>query len=80
MQSKKISWIVAIRRTLFATALAVLSNVAFADSDYTAEWGPSVGSMAPMLSAVDQDGNRRDMSSLSGSEGLLFIFNRSVDW
>ena len=80
MQSKKVSWIVAIRRSVFATALAVISHVALADSDYAAAWGPNVGAVAPMLSAVDQDGNRRELSNLSGSEGLLFIFNRSVDW
>jgi hypothetical protein len=33
-----------------------------------------------MLSAVDQDGNLRNLQSLSSDKGLLFVFNRSVDW
>jgi len=33
-----------------------------------------------MLSALDQDGDQQDLESLKGSSGLLFVFNRSVDW
>jgi len=61
-------------------ALASLSHFAHADSEYAAAWGPSVGATAPMLSALDQDGNHQDLESLKGSNGLLFVFNRSVDW
>lgn len=65
---------------LFALLLACTSPFALADSEYAAAWGPSVGSQAPMLSALDQDGNPQDLKSLTGANGLLFVFNRSVDW
>jgi hypothetical protein len=55
-------------------------QLAFAESKYAAAWGPSVGSMVPMLAAADQDGNQQTLDTLKGSNGLLFVFNRSVDW
>ncbi len=69
-----------LRRSLFAVAIAGMTQFAFADSEYAAAWGPSVGSTAPMLSANDQAGNLQNLETLSGSNGLLFVFNRSVDW
>jgi hypothetical protein len=36
--------------------------------------------MVPMLAAADQDGNQQTLDTLKGSNGLLFVFNRSVDW
>lgn len=80
MQSSIIRRSKPMRLTLFAFALAVLTPFAYADSAYATAWGPSVGSVAPMLSAADQDGRQQDIKSLSGSNGLLFVFNRSVDW
>ncbi len=69
-----------LRRSLFAVALAGMTQFAVADSEYAAAWGPSVGSMAPLLSANDQAGNLQTLETLRGSNGLLFVFNRSVDW
>jgi hypothetical protein len=80
MKLGRVNWLCALRRSLFATALAGLTQFAYADSEYAAAWGPSIGSTAPMLSALDQDGNQQDLESLRGSKGLLFVFNRSVDW
>ena len=80
MQATAFNWQYALRRSVFTIALAAFSQFAYADSEYAAAWGPSVGSQAPLLSAVDQDENRRDLASLTGSQGLLLIFNRSVDW
>ena len=51
-----------------------------ASSSYAVQWGPSIGSTVPMLSALDQDGKQQDLASLKGAKGLLFVFNRSVDW
>ena len=65
---------------LATIALAAMAQIACAESDYAAAWGPSVGAQAPMLSANDQDGNLQDIDSLKGTNGLLFVFNRSVDW
>ena len=80
MQTTKISFVKVLHHVMFAAALAALSQLANADSEYAADWGPSIGSTAPMLSAIDQDGNPQNLESLSRDKGLLFIFNRSVDW
>lgn len=50
------------------------------ESQYTTDWGPNVGTIAPLLAANDQDGNAQDLDSLAGENGLLMVFNRSVDW
>ena len=73
-------WRGILRRTLLAAALAAGAQFAYAESEYAAAWGPSVGTTAPLLSAIDQDGKQQDLSSLTGTNGLLFVFNRSVDW
>jgi hypothetical protein len=57
-----------------------MAQFALADSDYAAAWGPGIGSMAPMLTAEDQTGKQQNLDSLTGSQGLLVVFNRSVDW
>ena len=78
-------WRCRLWRLLLGTALAGSGQFAYADAEfavteYAASWGPSIGASAPMLAALDQDGNQQDLKSLSGSSGLLFVFNRSVDW
>jgi hypothetical protein len=69
-----------LRRLLLVGALGYVAQFASAESDYAAAWGPSVGAMVPMLDATDQDGNEQTLSTLKGSNGVLFVFNRSVDW
>ena len=59
--------------------LMVVSQFATAD-DYTTAWGPSVGSEAPVIEALDQSGTQQNTQSLMGAKGLLVVFNRSVDW
>ncbi len=76
----RVNWLSALNRLLFITACAGLTQITHADSKYAAAWGPSIGSTAPMLSALDQDGKQQGLESLSRSNGLLFVFNRSVDW
>jgi hypothetical protein len=80
MNLGRVNWLCTLRRSLLATVFAGLAQFAYADSEYASSWGPSIGSTAPMLSALDQDGNQQDLDSLKGSNGLLFVFNRSVDW
>ena len=41
---------------------------------------PSIGTTAPLLAANDQHGKPQTLDTLKGSKGLLFVFNRSVDW
>lgn len=66
--------------SLIVGALAGMAQLAVAESKYAAAWGPVVGSTVPMLAATDQDGNQQTLDTLKGSNGLLFVFNRSVDW
>ncbi len=85
MNLRRVNLLRGLRRSLCVTTLAVFTLFAHADSeyvatDYAASWGPSIGSMAPNLSALDQDGNKQTLASLKGAKGLLFVFNRSVDW
>ena len=80
METTRFNRLSALRPALFAVAIAALTQFVYADSEYAAAWGPSAGSKVPMLSAVDQDGNQQNLTSLSGANGLLFVFNRSVDW
>lgn len=79
MGFRRVNWLRVLRRSLFAGALAGLTGFAHA-SEYATAWGPSIGSTAPMLSALDQDGNEQTLESLRGPKGLLVVFNRSVDW
>jgi len=74
------SWLRALRHSLVAGVLAGMAQFAFADSEYAAAWGPSVGTMAPLLAAKDQDGDPQALDTLKGANGLLVVFNRSVDW
>ena len=73
-------WLRGLQQWLIAGALAGMAQLAFAESEYAAAWGPSVGSMAPLLAATDQEGMQQTLDTLKGSNGLLFVFNRSVDW
>lgn len=47
---------------------------------YQEGWGPSVGDTIPALAAQDQDGNLRDLASLSGEGGLVLLVSRSAVW
>ena len=80
MRRGRTSWPVIARRLFLTVALTALTPFTYAQSEYAAAWGPDVGSSAPMLSALDQDGNGQTLESLTGTGGLLLVFNRSVDW
>jgi hypothetical protein len=80
MRRDRRRWLHGLQRWLIAGALAGMAPLALADAEYAAAWGPSVGSTAPLLSANDQDGKLQTLATLTGSRGLLVVFNRSVDW
>ena len=63
-------------------ALLVAGNLGAANEASTGyEWGPEVGSMAPVeLQAQDQTGTQRSVHDLAGDNGLLLFFVRSADW
>jgi cytochrome oxidase Cu insertion factor (SCO1/SenC/PrrC family) len=42
--------------------------------------GPQVGEKVPDFTLPDQNGRNRTLASLSGSKGLVLVFNRSADW
>lgn len=70
----------ALAGSLIAAALLFTAQFAAAESEYAAAWGPSVGTMAPLLAATDQAGRQQSLDTLKGPNGLLVVFNRSVDW
>ena len=59
--------------------LMALSHGGYA-ADYADKWGPEVGSSSPLVAAPDHRGITQSLSTLAGENGLLLIFNRSVDW
>lgn len=69
-----------VRRVLAPCLFAVGAVAAHAEEDYAATWGPAVGEPAPALLAPDENGRVRDLTSLGRENGLLLLFNRSVDW
>lgn len=70
----------ALQQVLVAVALAGMAQLALADEEYADDWGPAVGTMAPLLAAEDQHGKYQTLETLTGPNGLVFVFNRSVDW
>ena len=71
---KRFSWLF-----IFSTFFS-LGQTAYADSEFAQSWGPNIGSSAPILDALDQAGNKQTLETMKGTNGLLFVFNRSVDW
>lgn len=51
-----------------------------AASEAAEAFGPAVGEAAPGFTLVDSAGAERTLANLSGSEGVLIYFNRSLDW
>ncbi len=68
-----------LRAWVVVPLLALLAPGAMA-AEYSAEWGPALGSQLPLLDAQDQDGDARSLENLSGEQGLLLFLNRSADW
>lgn len=66
------------RLWLAATVLA-MAGAAWAES-FVDSWGPDVGAIAPAIEAEDQNGTVRDLESLCGQRGVLFVLSRSADW
>ena len=50
------------------------------DVEYTASWGPAVGSTLPDLTAKSVAGELMSFADLRGENGLLIFFVRSSDW
>lgn len=70
----------ALRGTTTALLGACLALFASGASAEAGSWGPEVGSALPAIEAPDETGTLRTLEDLSGANGLLFLFSRSVDW
>ncbi len=74
-----------IARILTLTLALALAAVATAAAQApplpdVERFGPQVGETVPSFSLVDQNGEARDLASLTGPEGLMLVFSRSADW
>lgn len=66
-----------IRSILAATAAAALVLPMTAEE---AQIGPGIGDAAPVITAVTSEGDTVDLAAISGSEGAVLVFSRSLDW
>ena len=71
---------VKLRNVLLLSTLAITTQFSYADSEYAQAWGPDLGTSVPLLAANDTSGVERTFENLKGENGLLLVFNRSVDW
>jgi peroxiredoxin Q/BCP len=73
-----------IRILLAASALALTLPVALAQDDTatmtTAQIGPVVGATAPAFTATTSAGVSADLAAISGTNGAVIVFSRSLDW
>lgn len=67
---------------LFSAANGLAADEASTDGAdaYQDGWGPAVGDPIPPIAAKDQDGDVRDLASLSGARGLVLVVSRSAVW
>ncbi|MEM9053861.1 MAG: peroxiredoxin family protein [Pseudomonadota bacterium] len=66
-----------IRSILAAAATAAIIMPAIAED---VQIGPTVGEAAPEFAAIAADGTAVDLAAISGSEGAVLVFSRSLDW
>lgn len=46
----------------------------------THDFGPAIGATLPTISAADETGATRTLSSLSGQSGIVLLVTRAADW
>lgn len=74
-----------LRSTLVATSLLLAAPTMTAETESSAAEsvaaiGPAIGSAAPELSAVSSDGATVTLADISGENGAVLVFSRSLDW
>jgi len=75
-----------LRTFLISIAMAAVSMTAAAQTPADASaaapegFGPAVGDHAPDFSLPDASGAVRTLADLSGPNGVVIYFNRSLDW
>ncbi len=73
----------AVRSTLGAALFTVLLQPATAPAGerYALDSGPQVGDPIPHTRAThDQSGTRQDFQTITGENGLVLLFSRSLSW
>ena len=80
MHLNQVSWLRKVCRTFIITAVAGLAQFAYSDSETAAAWGPSIGTTAPLLSALDQHGKQQNMESLSRTNGFCPVPGHQDRW
>lgn len=74
-----------LRSTLVAASLVLAAPIMTAETD-TADAeavvaiGPAIGSAAPEFSAVRSDGEDVSLADITGENGAVLVFSRSLDW
>lgn len=71
--------VAALGLALAATAAHAQDGLA-ASAEAAAPFGPAIGAPAPAFTVVDSTGASRSLADLSGEQGLVLYFNRSLDW
>ena len=62
-------------------AMLFLTAATASAQDFPEDLGPEIGAQLPhALDLEDQSGAVRDLEGLSGENGLVLLFNRSLDW
>lgn len=65
----------------FWTSFAAVAFLTIATaSAQTHQFGPAVGAVLPAMSAPDQTGAERSISTLGGERGLVLLVARAADW
>lgn len=62
---------------LVLLSLVIFTQLSFAKS---IDIGPEIGYKAPVLAALDKNGQQVSTKSLNGENGLIILFFRSADW
>jgi len=73
-----------IKITLAAAALVFAAPFALAEETAPAEMtmsgGPVIGELAPTFAAITSAGEAVDFAAISGANGAVIVFSRSLDW
>ncbi len=65
----------------FLAVLTLVAALAATPADaQTHNFGPAIGATLPTISAPDETGATRTLSSLSGQSGIVLLVTRAADW
>ncbi len=67
-------------RLVKSALVAMFALIAATNAAAQHNQGPPVGATLPAISAQDQSGAQRDLTSLMGQNGLVLLVTRAADW